>query len=102
MLDARLRPSPDLEQVTREHPTGEGWEDESVELRLTRGLRFSARVDPVAAALVGLLDGRRTVREAVALFAGRHRLPEEAFLEDLPRAVGRLLHLGLLIPADES
>ncbi len=102
MLDARLRPSPDLEQVTREHPTGEGWDDAGLELRLTRGLRFSARVDPVAAALVGLLDGRRTVREAVALFAGRHRVPEEAFLEDLPRAVGRLLHLGLLIPVDES
>jgi hypothetical protein len=72
-----------------------------LELRLTRGLRFSARVDPVAAALVGLLDGRRTVREAVSLFADRHRVPPELFLEDLPRAVGQLLHLGLLVPADE-
>jgi SAM-dependent methyltransferase len=101
MLDVRLCPSPDIEQLARENPTGEGWDRVGLELRLTRGLRFSARVDPVAAALIGLLDGRRTVREAVSVFAERHRLPEEAFLEDLPRALGHLLHLGLLLPADE-
>lgn len=101
VLEVRLRPAPDVEQLVRERATGEGWERVDLELRLTRGLLFSARVDPVAAALVGLLDGTRTVREAVAIFAERHRLPPERFLEDLPRAIGNLLDLGLLGPADE-
>ncbi len=101
MLEARLRPSPDLEQLAREHPTGDGWDRIELELRLTRGLCFSARVDPVAAALVGLLDGRRTVREAVSDFADRHGVPPELFLGDAPRAVRHLLQLGLLVPADE-
>ena len=101
MLEGRLRPSPDLERLARDHPTGEGWDPTGLELRLTRGLCFSARVDPVAAALVGLLDGRRTVREAVSIFADRHGVPPELFLGDAPRAVRNLLQLGLLVPADE-
>ncbi|HQR44755.1 MAG TPA: methyltransferase [Thermoanaerobaculia bacterium] len=102
LLEARLRPSPDLELVFRDRPTGEGWDGVSRDVRLTRGLRFAARLDPVAAALVGLLDGRRTVREAVSVFAGRHGVSPELFLDDAPRAVRELLHLGLLIPDGEA
>lgn len=102
LLRARLEPSPDLEQRERERSTGEGWESVALELRLTRGLCFAARADPVAAALVGLLDGRRTLGEAVDVFAGRHGVPPEMFLEDLPSAIRRLLELGLLVPAGEE
>jgi SAM-dependent methyltransferase len=102
LLRARLRPSPDLEQRQRERATGEGWEHVARELRLVRGLCFAARVDPVAAALVGLLDGRRTLGDAVDLFAESQGVPPEMFLEDLPRAIRPLLDLGLLIPAGEE
>lgn len=102
LLDAQLRPSPDLEQRGRHRPNGEGWEGVTAELRLCRGLAFSARVDPVATALIGLLDGKRTLREALNLFAGNRHVPSEMFLEHLPAAIRRLLELGLVIPANEA
>jgi len=101
LLQARLRPSPDLEQQRREHATGEGWESVALELRQIRGLCFGAAVDPVAVAIVGLLDGRRSLGEAVGVFAERHGVAPEMFLEDLPRAIRSLLELGLLVPADD-
>ena len=72
-----------------------------MELRLTGGLCFSVCVDPVAAALVGLLDGKRSLREAVEVFGDRYGVPPEMFLQDLPTAIRQLVRLGLLIPAEE-
>jgi methylase of polypeptide subunit release factors len=100
ILDLRLLPSPDLERTFRARPTGEGWTPVEPELRLRSGLRFGARVDPVAAELIGRLDGRRTPREAIGELAAAAGAPAQAFLPSLPAALRRLIALGLLVPPD--
>ena len=50
------------------------------------------------AEVVGLLDGQRTPREAMAMFARRYRVHVSAFTGNLPGALVKLLELGLLVP----
>ena len=100
LLDTPLAPSPDLERRDVGKPTGDGWESGPTELRLTRGFTFGARVDPVAAAVVGLLDGTRTPRAALERFAAQHGVSTGLFLADLPAALRHLVDLGLLGPVD--
>jgi SAM-dependent methyltransferase len=98
LLDVVLAPSPDAERIEKRRPTDDGWSAAASELRLRQGLAFGARVDPVAAELVGLLDGSRTPREGMALLAARHGVAVEPFLGTLPDALRRLVALGILLP----
>ena len=99
LLAARLRPAPDLEHHVRRHPDGDGWARADAALRLTRGLGFAVRADPVATALIGYLDGRRSVSAAAERVAAQGGVATAVLLPQLPAAVRRLLHLGLLVPA---
>jgi SAM-dependent methyltransferase len=99
LLAARLMPSPDLEYRARQRPSGSGWNPVRSELKLSRGLSFAVRADPVAVAIIGLLDGKRSVREAAEVFAGYHGVSPQSFLAELPAAVRHLLSLGCIIPA---
>lgn len=98
LLDSLLSAAPGLERRDVRSIAGEGWSPPRRELRLRSGLCFGAGVDPIAAEVVGLLDGRRTPREALALLCASLDLPPEAFLEGLPGALRRLVELGLLLP----
>lgn len=102
LLDVVMAPAPSLERYTAHVPSGNGWRPASGELRLREGLRFGAKVDPVAEEIVGLLDGRRTPNEALACFAERHSVSAAPFVEGLPNALARLLELGLLVPVQRS
>lgn len=99
LLDRRLVPAPDLERWERRKKDGKGWAPASIELVTPEGLRFAARVDPVLAEIVGLLDGSPTPREALRHVAGRMDVPVDPFLSALPSALSRLLRLGLVGPA---
>ena len=99
LLDTLLVPAPGLESLRRREVGGDGWETRDRTLRLGRGVRFGASVDPVTEEIVGLLDGERTPREALAVLAERHGLEMERFLDGLPGALDRLLERGLLVPA---
>jgi SAM-dependent methyltransferase len=94
--EQRLRAAPELELRERRRPGEGGWRTESCELRLGRGYAFAARVDPVAAAIVGQLDGERTLREAAGAVAERFGLEPDALLPGLPGLARQLLGLGLL------
>ena len=98
LLDLVLVPSPDMERRDRQQPTGDGWSGALPQLQLRSGFRFGARVDLIAAELVGLLDGRRTPRAAVGVFAQQLNVPPEPLMRALPEALRRLVTLGLLIP----
>ena len=66
LLDRRLRVVEDA-VVGQEVRFGDGgWQQEAVTLRLESGLPFSAALDPPTARLVRVLDGSRTLREALA------------------------------------
>lgn len=75
------------------------YEIEQVMLRLTRGLRFQAGVDVFTAQLLARLDGRRTLRDALAETAAELAPDgvgtDEFALAALP-AVRGLLELGFL------
>ncbi len=86
LLETPLMPAPDLERSETSEPTGNGWTRPDVRLRLRDGLRFAARVDPVASALVGLLGKGRTPREALAAFAEQHGVPGESLPFGAPGA----------------
>jgi methylase of polypeptide subunit release factors len=102
LLDTPLVPAPSLERSETSEPTGSGWTRPDVRLTLRDGLRFAARVDPVASALVGLLGSDRTPRQTLAAFAERHGVPIEPFLSSLPALLHRLVSLGILLPVDEG
>lgn len=100
LLHVALAPAPGLESTLRREATEEGWTQRSRKLRLPRGFRFEADVDPVIEEIVGLLGDGRTPLEALERFAARHGLESAPFLSGLPDAIARLLELGLLVPAD--
>ncbi len=99
LLDLPLEPAPELKRESASTTEGEGWKSESITLQQKAGLRFGARVDPVAAAVVGLLDGTRTPRDALILFCQVNGLESEIFEAGLPGALTALLDLGLLTSA---
>lgn len=99
LLDAILMLAPDLAAVESRRATGEGWEAQKVDLCAQRGLGFAARLDPVGAAIVGFLDGRRTLREAAGAFARAHGIDPEMLHAGLPALIRPLLELGLVCPA---
>ena len=71
------------------------WHRRRVTLHLESGLPFSAALDPPTARLVRVLDGSRTLREALA----------EAVEDDEAREAGldlarEMLEVGFLEPAD--
>ena len=99
LLDAILMLAPDVAAVESRRATGEGWEAQKVDLCAQRGLGFAARLDPVGAALVGFLDGRRTLREAAGAFARAHGIDPEMLHAGLPALIRPLLELGLVCAA---
>ena len=102
LLDLPLRPARGLESVQTRALAAAGWSAPRRRLRIARGLRFGADVDPLCEALVGELDGVRTPRQALERVAARHGLQAAPLLETLPAALARLLDIGLLLPPPED
>lgn len=100
LLAARWRPSPDLEYRAAQRPDGNGWTVAESRLTLRAGLQFAMQADPIAAEIVGRLDGRRSLHEAVLAFASNHNVSADDFLPNLPAAFRALIWLGLVLPAD--
>jgi SAM-dependent methyltransferase len=55
----------------RFHPGQKGWESQSLELTLARGLPSTVQVQPQVAEFVGRFDGTRTLRELVGELASQ-------------------------------
>jgi SAM-dependent methyltransferase len=93
-----LRPGlvAEAEGMVRHHATATDWLERQHEIRLCRGLAFSASLDPVGFALAARFDGRRTVEAAVRAFAGEHGLPVDPLLAGAPDLVRELLERGIL------
>jgi len=96
----RLAPGHHLEQTMVEGPEG-GWQPLQTRLVMTEGLGFQGSIDIPLAQMLQLLDGRRTLAEAVAT-AGSEMSITEGELPEFRRAaaltVRRLLELGFLEP----
>jgi SAM-dependent methyltransferase len=93
-----LRPAivAEAEGTVRHEAAATDWQIRQHEIRLRRGLAFSASLDPVGFALAARLDGRQTVAAAVRAFADAHGLPAEPLLAGAPGLVRELLERGIL------
>jgi len=83
-----------LEQVAR--PGEEGWESVTTKLRQTTGLHRSGDIDPVGIALLGALDGQRTLGDVLDRVATDYGLTSEALRSGGLDAVRALIEEGFL------
>jgi SAM-dependent methyltransferase len=97
LLDARVALVPDAKCLVTQRPSTSGWERESSELRLTRGLAMTVRLDPVGTAMAGYLDGGRPARDAIAAFASAVGVPPDALMAEVPPLLRRLIEMGLAV-----
>lgn len=102
LIDLKLAPRAGLEAIERRRPGANGWRVERVDLRAADGLRIAMRVDPLAADLLGWMDGSRSAVEAATAFAEARGLAAEAIIGALPALLRKLLEAGLLVPAANS
>jgi len=90
LLDRRVRVVDDAVVRQETRFADGGWNPEALELRLERGLPFSAELDVPTARLIRALDGSRTLREALVSV-------EDAAAEKPGLAVARqMLEVGFL------
>ena len=97
LLDATVALVPEARAIVTQRASASGWERESSELRLTRGLAMALRLDPAGAAIAGFLDGSRSARAAATAFAETVGVPAEALLPELPALLRRLIEMGLAV-----
>lgn len=99
VLGQVFRPAPDHEVVRTLASKGTGYGAGRVQLRQLGGFRFEGTLDDLTLRLLTLLDGRRTVREAVAALAEEGKLEATAITPPAARLVRRMVTLGFLVPA---
>ncbi|MBL8412843.1 MAG: methyltransferase [Propionivibrio sp.] len=102
LIELRLAPLAGLEAIERRRPGASGWCVERVDLRAADGLRIAMRVDPLAADLLGWMDGSRSAAEAATAFAQARGLAAETIIGALPALLRKLLEAGLIVPATDS
>jgi len=91
-----LSPIAGLEAIERRRPGPLGWQVESVDIRPSDGLRFTLRIDPVAADLLGWLDGTRSAADAAHAFAIASGRNPQTIVAALPALLRSLLEAGLI------
>ena len=99
LLDAVMTVAPEhrIEQTIRLRDGGELIERNI--LRLERGLCFEVSIDGFAERVLALLDGERTLREAVVEAAAESEAPLTEFVENAIPVMRRLVELGFVIPS---
>ncbi|MBS2962784.1 methyltransferase [Actinocrinis puniceicyclus] len=96
LLASTPAPAPDLvlEQVAR--PSAGGWESVSTRLRQTTGVHRTGEIDPFGIALLGALDGQRTLGDVLDRVAEDHGLTPQALRSSALDAVRALIEEGFL------
>lgn len=102
LIDLILVPLVGLEAIERRRPGANGWCVERVDLRAADGLRIAMRVDPLAADLLGWMDGTRSAGAAATAFAQARGLAAGTIIGALPALLRKLLEAGLFVPATDS
>lgn len=98
LFGAVLALSPVAELHLRCQPGEGGWVQTSAVARLAHALPFEEEVDDYVAELLGACDGRRTLREAVLLAAGKVGMAAEDVPELTGDIVRQLVDEGFLSP----
>lgn len=98
LLEAVMTVAPEhrVEQTIRLQDGGELIERNV--LRLDRGLCFEVSIDAFAERVLALLDGEKTLREAVVEVAAESEAPLDEFVDNAVPVLRRLVELGFVIP----
>ena len=96
-LRLRLSESARLEQVCR--PGANGWEVESMILRLVSGFQFQIDMQTLVAEFLAICDGHRTVGEAIELFSQKVDAPRERVQKECLTMLRSLIERGFMIAA---
>jgi SAM-dependent methyltransferase len=99
MLKTKFRLSEDarLERVCA--PTPEGWEDESINLTLNKGLRYSGGIDPVLSNMIISCDGSRTLTELLAEVSSAVNVPVSSLQQGFCNLIREMVSKGFLFRA---
>jgi hypothetical protein len=102
LLGTPLLVADELSRHRRSVPSGGRWAVEETELRLDRGLRRSARVDPELARALAGCDGVRTVGSLLQEVAGATGVEIGEMTSRILPDVRHLIELGFLLPAADG
>ena len=97
LLHARLLAAPELERRDIADLVDGRWHTRTVELRLSHGLQFSARINALTGKLIERLDGSTSLIQAAAALMPPSELNAD-LQSGLAATARRLLELGLLEP----
>jgi SAM-dependent methyltransferase len=97
LLDTAPQVAPDC-RLRQEHRWGgAGWQPQPVRLEQREGLRRGLALDANVAVFLGKLDGRRTVRAAVAELAAEADAAPRDVQAEVLQVVRRMIDLGFLL-----
>jgi SAM-dependent methyltransferase len=99
MLNTNFRLSEDarLERVCA--PTPEGWVDESINLSLCKGLKYSGGIDPVLSNMIISCDGSRTLSELLADVSSAVNVPLSSLQQGFCNLIREMVSKGFLYRA---
>jgi hypothetical protein len=102
LLRQRLRTAPDL-RLLQTNAAGDGkWKPLTAEIRLTEGLHYDGNIDPLAANLMTLFSGNRTIGEALDTLAKATGIARARLAGRCLAILRELISRGFLLPAEES
>lgn len=102
LLRTRLRVADEVSRHQRSVPSGGTWAVEETELRLDRGLRRSARVEPELARALAGCDGVRTVGALLQEVADATGVEVGEVTSRVLPDVRHLIELGFLLPQGDG
>lgn len=100
LLDTRFQISPDVLLERRAKPTPEGWVDETVQLRLERGLAYSGNIDPFMANMIIKCDGQRQLKDLLFEMANALGVELAKITPTFCHVARGLIERGFLLPRD--
>jgi hypothetical protein len=100
LLGGTFRLSPDLRLQQQAEWSEGGWQIRSAQIRLEWGIRFAGNVDRNALNLLGRLDGRRSLRAALAQVAASAGISPEAITPLCLSLLRLLIERGYVLPAE--
>jgi hypothetical protein len=99
LLATPLRVSPDLRLERHSMPTDQGWADETMQLRLARGLVYTGNIDPYVANMAIGCNGQKPLRDLLADMAHALEKDPADIAPPFCNVVRGLVERGFLLPA---